>query len=237
VVDESHSLGTHGANGEGLVVELGLAGQVHFRTASLAKAFAGRAGFIACGNGANEYIKSESFPTIFSSALLPHDIAGLQAALEVIHDEGWRREQLHLKATYLRERLDELGYNLNNSASQIMSLESGTEQQTIILRDALESRGVFGSVFCAPATPKTRSAIRLSVNAMLSEAELESVVQVCRDIRDEVDLPSWPSTRRRRLKAKNPGKAIMPDSQGSPLYPLIGNLDERQAEEAISKAA
>ncbi|HLX01152.1 MAG TPA: aminotransferase class I/II-fold pyridoxal phosphate-dependent enzyme, partial [Trinickia sp.] len=44
VVDESHSLGTHGPGGAGLVVELGLTDRVHFRTASLAKAFAGRAG-------------------------------------------------------------------------------------------------------------------------------------------------------------------------------------------------
>ena len=48
IVDESHSLGTHGPQGAGLVAELGLAGRVHFRTASLAKAFAGRAGLITC---------------------------------------------------------------------------------------------------------------------------------------------------------------------------------------------
>jgi len=45
VVDESHSLGTHGPQGRGLCVALGLSHRVHFITASLAKAFAGRAGF------------------------------------------------------------------------------------------------------------------------------------------------------------------------------------------------
>ena len=40
VVDESHSLGTHGPAGGGLVPALGLSERVHFRTASLAKAFA-----------------------------------------------------------------------------------------------------------------------------------------------------------------------------------------------------
>ena len=42
IVDESHSLGTHGPRGAGLVAALGLQDNVHFRTASLAKAFAGR---------------------------------------------------------------------------------------------------------------------------------------------------------------------------------------------------
>jgi CAI-1 autoinducer synthase len=44
IVDESHSLGTHGPQGAGLVAALGLSERVHFRTASLAKALAGRAG-------------------------------------------------------------------------------------------------------------------------------------------------------------------------------------------------
>ncbi len=201
VVDESHSLGTHGPNGAGLVVELGLAGRVHFRTASLAKAFAGRAGFVACSERFNEYFKSGSNPAIFSSTLLPHEVAGLSVTLQVVGREAWRRERLHANAARLRTALENLGYNLNGSAAQIISLEPGPEPRTIVLRDALEARGIFGSVFCAPATPKSRSLVRFSVNAGLSEAELERVEAVCRDIRDEVDLANWPSSRRLRRGA------------------------------------
>lgn len=196
VVDESHSLGTHGPNGEGLVVEMGLAGRVHFRTASLAKAFAGRAGYIACSERFNEYFKFESFPAVFSSTLLPHDVAGLSATLSLIQQEGWRRDRLHENAATVRQELEALGYNLNGSESQIVSLEAGPEQQTIVLRDALESRGVFGSPFIAPATPKNRSLIRFSIHAGMSDADIERLIRVCRDIRDEVDLANWPSTRR-----------------------------------------
>ena len=198
VVDESHSLGTHGPNGEGLTVELGLAERVHFRTASLAKAFAGRAGFVTCSRRFANYFKSESNPAIFSSTLLPHDIHGLAATLAVIRQDGWRRERLRENAAFLRRELDQLGYNLNGSECQIVSLESGTEQNTIVLRDALESRGIFGSIFCAPATPKSRALMRFSVHAGLGLAELERLVGVCREIRDEVGMASWPSTRRKQ---------------------------------------
>lgn len=201
VVDESHSLGTHGVNGEGLVAALGLLDRVHFRTASLAKAFAGRAGFVACSRRFHEFFKCTSSPAIFSSTLLPHEVAGLDATLEVIRQEGWRRERLHANAAYLRAGLLALGYNLNDSQSQIVSLEAGSERQTAALRDALEARGIFGSVFIAPATPKNRSLMRLSINALLTDAELERIVAVCRDIRDEVGLADWPSTRRRRAEA------------------------------------
>jgi CAI-1 autoinducer synthase len=197
VADESHSLGTHGPNGEGLVVALGLAGRVHFRTASLAKAFAGRAGFITCSRKFCDYFRSESNHSIFSSTLLPHEVGGLDATLRVIKQESWRRDKLHANAAYLRMQLDALGYNLNHSETQIVSLESGTEQQTIVLRDALESRGIFGSVICAPATPKNRALMRFSVNAGLTQLDLDRIVTACHDMRDEVDLASWPSTRRK----------------------------------------
>lgn len=204
VADESHSLGTHGPNGEGLVVALGLAERVHFRTASLAKAFAGRAGFITCSKRFNEYFKFEANPAIFSSTLLPHEVMGLDATLSVIKQESWRRDKLHANAAYVRRHLDALGYNLNHSETQIVSLESGTEQQTMVLRDALESRGIFGSVFCAPATPKNRALMRFSVNAALTQADLERIVSACRDMRDEVDLANWPSTRRKLRHSQAP---------------------------------
>lgn len=203
VVDESHSLGTHGPDGEGLVAAMGLTDRVHFRTASLAKAFAGRAGFIACSQRFSDYFKYESNPMIFSSTLLPYEVAGLRATLEVIEEEGWRRQRLHANAAYLRGRLDELGYNLHDSASQIIALEAGPEPRTMVLRDALEARGIFGSVFCAPATPKNRSLVRLSINCSLTQAELDRIVRACRDIREEVDMAGWPSTRRKRMRAEH----------------------------------
>ncbi|WP_296653625.1 alpha-hydroxyketone-type quorum-sensing autoinducer synthase [Paraburkholderia sp.] len=196
VVDESHSLGTHGPHGAGLVVELGLTDRVHFRTASLAKAFAGRAGFISCSRRFQEYFKFEALPAIFSSTLLPHEVAGLAATLDVIEREDWRRMRLAANARYLRVRLTELGYNLNGSEAQIIALEAGPEQQTIVLRDALEARGIFGSVFCAPATAQNRSLVRISVNAALTDQELERFVDACDEMRDEVDMWNWPSTRR-----------------------------------------
>ena len=54
------------------------------------------------------------------------------------------------------------------SASQIVSLQPGEEWRTIELRNALEARGVFGSVFCAPATPLNGSLIRFTLNSALS---------------------------------------------------------------------
>jgi CAI-1 autoinducer synthase len=196
VVDESHSLGTHGPNGSGLVAELGLTDKVHFITGSLAKAFAGRAGIILCSKKFAKYYPWMAFPAIFSSALLAHEIAGLRTTLEVIKQGDERRKKLHENSKFLRDGLNSLGYNIA-SKSQIISIEGGLEPDTEALRDALEKRNVFGSVFMSPATPKTRSLMRFSLHCGLEKEKLQYVIDVCGKIRDEVGMWNWKSTRRK----------------------------------------
>ncbi|MGR9074474.1 MAG: aminotransferase class I/II-fold pyridoxal phosphate-dependent enzyme, partial [Gammaproteobacteria bacterium] len=198
VVDESHSLGVLGPRGAGLVVALGLTDKIHFRTASLAKAFVGRAGIITCSNRFSLYFRSTSLPMIFSSALLLHEIAALQKTLEIIAAADERRAALRRNAALLREGLNALGYNVEASRSQIIALEAGSEQQTIKLRDSLEERNVFGAVFCAPATAKNRSLIRLSTQSSLTTEQIHRILEVCSEIRELVELDNWPSTRRKK---------------------------------------
>jgi CAI-1 autoinducer synthase len=198
VVDESHSLGTHGPGGAGLVVEMGLVDRVHFRTASLAKAFAGRAGFITCSSRFKGYFLSASRPAIFSSCLLNHELAWFDAAIDFIQAADSRRAALHRITREVRRRLGQLGYCIAEGSEQIIALEAGTEPRTLALRKALEKRGIYGAVFCAPATAKNRSLVRLTLNAGLGGREIDKLVEACDDMRAEVGLDSWSSTLRGR---------------------------------------
>jgi CAI-1 autoinducer synthase len=192
VVDESHSIGVYGQRGEGLVRHLGLNGRVHYLTLSLSKAFATRAGMVAGPARVMSYFPYEAKPAIFSSAVLLHEIAGLDATLKVIQEEGWRRDRLWHNTRYLRRGLLRLGYAVDQTDSQIVALHSGNEAQTRQLRDVLEERGVFGAVFCAPATPRNHCIMRLSVNVRHSEADLDRVIAACADIADHRRVSPWP---------------------------------------------
>lgn len=158
VVDESHSVGTHGYKGSGLVKALGLEEKVDFVTLSLAKTFAGRAGLITCSKRFAGYFPYISYPAIFSSYMLDYEIAGLRATLEVIKESDEKRDNLAKNSKYLRESLISLGFKIA-SQSQIISIESGSEESTEMLRDELEKRDIFGSVFCSPAAPKNKAII------------------------------------------------------------------------------
>ena len=198
LVDESHSLGSHGPEGAGLCAELGLSDRVHFITASLAKAFAGRAGFFTAPAHMRHYIFCTSFPNIFSSSLLPHEIAGLTATLELIRQSDDARARLHAHTRRLRASLSDMGYPIHQGSQQIIALESGTEPDTMVLRDRLEERNVFSAMFCAPATSSKRAMMRLTLNAGLMDSELDHVEAAAREIAPLVKPWDWPIARRAR---------------------------------------
>lgn len=201
LVDESHSLGTHGPGGAGLCAMLGLTERVHFITTSLAKAFAGRAGFFSMPSELRNYLMCHSFPGIFSSCLLPHEVAGLHATLEVIKRSDDARRRLHANTRRLRGSLCGMGYPIHQGSEQIISLEAGAEFDTLALRDALEDQGVVGAVFCAPATSRGRSMVRLTLNAGLTDAEMSHVESAARTVAAVVKPWDWPIARRKRARA------------------------------------
>ncbi len=184
VVDESHSLGVDGPHGAGAVVALGLARRVPFRTASLAKAFVGRAGLVtALDADFAAYFESVAYPAIFSSALRPHDIAGLSATLEVIRAEDGRRARLRDIAHTIRNALAHIGFEIVGTDSHIVSLPTGTETGGRAARAILEAHGVLGAPFCPPATPRGRSLIRLSMHAALTAEQIERIIAACEQVR------------------------------------------------------
>jgi CAI-1 autoinducer synthase len=196
LVDESHSLGTHGPGGRGLCAELGLTERVHFISASLAKAFAGRAGFFTMPRELRDYLMCHSHPSIFSSCLLPHEVAGLAATFEVIKRSDEARRQLRVNTKRVRSAFAELGYPIHQGTEQIISLEAGAEADTLVLRDQLESNGVHGAVFCAPATSRNRAMVRLTLNSALTDAEMDHVAEVAKAIAPRVKPWDWPIARR-----------------------------------------
>ncbi|MEF1292051.1 alpha-hydroxyketone-type quorum-sensing autoinducer synthase, partial [Vibrio sp. M260118] len=163
VVDESHSLGTHGHHGSGLLEELDLTDKVDFMTASLAKTFAYRAGAVWCNNLTGQVVPYVSFPSIFSSAMMAFELDRIDATLAVIKQSDSARQRLMYNAERARSGLKRIGYDIR-SETQIIGLETGEKTNTRKVRDFFEDNGVFGSVFCTPATPDNKNILRLSLN-------------------------------------------------------------------------
>ena len=225
VVDESHSLGTHGPQGRGLCVGLGLAHRVHFITASLAKAFAGRAGFFTVPDELRPYLSLNSFPSVFSSCLLPYEVIGLQETLAVVQAADDARLRLRQITLRLRRHLMLLGYPVGQGTEQIIALETGREADTLALRDALEAQDIFGAMFCAPATARDRAMVRLTLTAGLTDSEITRVESVLAAMAPDLRPWDWPAARRQRaaeVRASALGSGLGRD-QGAVAMPQAVN--------------
>ncbi|MCS0307821.1 alpha-hydroxyketone-type quorum-sensing autoinducer synthase [Vibrio diabolicus] len=187
VVDESHSLGTHGPQGAGLLQELDLTHMVDFVTVSLAKTFAYRAGAILGAEKLAKTLPFVAYPAIFSSTVLPQEIIRLEKTLDVIKKADDKREILFKRAKSLAVGLKRIGFTIR-SESQIIALECGNERNTERVRDFLEERDVFGAVFCRPATGRNKNIIRFSVNADMTAAEVDRVLSACQEAFVHPDL-------------------------------------------------
>jgi CAI-1 autoinducer synthase len=106
--------------------------------------------------------------------------------------------RLHANTRRLRGSLSELGYPIHQGTEQIISLEAGSESDTMVLRDRLEERNVFSSMFCAPATSRKRAMMRMTLSAGLTDSELDHVEAVAREIAPIVKPWDWPIARRAR---------------------------------------
>ena len=202
LVDESHSLGTHGLAGAGLCAQLGVTDRVHFISASLAKALAGRAGFFTAPARLRYHILTSSFPNIFSSCVLPHEAAALSATVDVLQKADAAREALRRGTRRMRSALTDMGFPIDQGTEQIIALEAGPEPATIQVRDALDELGVHTAFFGAPATSRNRSLARMTLHAALTEAELDHVELAARAVAEQVRPWEWASARRQRVGAQ-----------------------------------
>jgi len=184
IIDESHSVGTHGPEGKGLAVELGINDVVLFRTTSLAKAFASRAGLILCPQEFKEFFNMTSKPQIFSSALMPFDIDSLNTILNLIQSEtgNYRRTKLHRNSKQLKNLLLSFDIDISESESQIIALKTNSENKLISIKKALESEHIFGAPFCSPATSKKRPVLRLTLHSELQADQLEHIAISCKKV-------------------------------------------------------
>ena len=92
IVDETHSFGTQGPGGAGLVVAAGLAERVHFRTVGLSKAVASRGGIIVCSTPQCGVLPLRVAARHFQH--LRHAARGCRlfdAVLDIFESEDWRR--------------------------------------------------------------------------------------------------------------------------------------------------
>jgi glycine C-acetyltransferase len=172
MIDEAHSAFVFGANGRGVVEELGLEDEVDIHLGTFSKSLGGQGGYTAGSLKLINYLRGFSRSRFFSCALAPSVVAGVLAALRLAQAEPELRARLWQNVRFMKERLDALGVPTGESVSQVIPIMVRDDARVFQMGEALLRAGVFINPVKYPAVAKHKSRFRMSISAAHVEKDL-----------------------------------------------------------------
>ncbi len=178
IVDEAHATGVEGYAGRGLEYAAGGSECILATVHTCGKALASMGAFVAGSRTLREFLVNRARPFIFSTALPPYCAAHIREALSLASEANAERAHLHRLSDYLRGRLREARLNIGTSETQIVPLILGSNDAALREAAALSAAGFGVRAIRPPTVPVGSARLRLSLNASLSIADIEKVVEV-----------------------------------------------------------
>ena len=183
MVDEAHATGVFGPRGAGLVAQGGLGDRVTVQMGTLGKALGGFGAYIAGSRSLRELLINRCRSFIYTTSLPPAVMAMGIAAIDIVEKDMEKRRQLRANCATLRAGLQEAGYFLAKSRSQIMPLIVGDEARCMTLSRQLLEQGVFVQGIRPPTVPPGTSRLRLTVMATHTQRQLDEALRVFKEVR------------------------------------------------------
>ena len=177
VVDEAHSLGVLGETGRGLAEAAGVEDSVDMVVGTFSKSLGSVGGFCVSWHPELEMIRYASRPYIFTASPSPAVVASTRTALQIIRTRPELRQRLWNSATFLYDRLRDMGFTLGPEPSPIVAALVETAEQGIDLWNRLLERGVYVNLVLPPAAPNGGCLLRCSVSAAHTDEQLEKICQ------------------------------------------------------------
>lgn len=121
---------------------------------------------------------------IFTAPIPPPVVCGLMKSIEIVEKETWRREKVLKNAKYLREKLQELKLDLENSNTQIIPIIIGDEKKTMEASKLLLENNIFIPTARWPAVPKGKARLRITVTCEHTKNQLDNLFENMKKIKN-----------------------------------------------------
>ncbi|MFT5259850.1 MAG: 8-amino-7-oxononanoate synthase [Saprospiraceae bacterium] len=176
VVDEAHSIGLYGRQGEGLIAELGLQQDVFAAVYTYGKAMGHHGAVIAGSTALRDYLVNYCRPFIYTTAPSEHHVAMLTLAYVNMQAADDQRSRLAENLTYFAQKVKSLA--LDNAHW----LASDTPIQALVLRNAkrtkavalsLREAGLAVKAIVSPTVAEGSERLRICIHSHNSHANMD----------------------------------------------------------------
>ena len=175
IVDEAHSLGTHGPEGRGACAASGTHADILVGT--LGKAFGVSGAFVAADEPTCGLIRNRARSYIFSTAPPPALAAAIRASLSLVQAADDRRARLKEHTLRLRHGLVDLGFDLPATDGAILPIIIGDAEKTMRASARLLRSGVYARGIRPPTVAPGTSRIRIVPMATHRDEDITRALQ------------------------------------------------------------
>lgn len=177
LVDEAHGTGVYGETGAGYCHQLGWHQDIDVLMGTCSKAVGAYGAFLTGDEWMIRYLQNRARSLIYTTGLPPAVLGAIDKAVEIIQEEGWRREQLRSHVALFRNRLQEAGFAIGEGDSPIIPLLTGSNQTALAFSKRLEEAGIAAVAIRPPTVPEGTARIRFSLMATHRRDELEQALE------------------------------------------------------------
>ena len=183
MIDEAHSIGLHGPQGQGLAEELGIGNLIDLRMGTLSKAVGLSGGYLCASRAWIDLIVNLGRGWIYSTAPPAAIAEAARHALRMIQgsDGAARRARLWNNV----QRLDQVLALGTMDLSPIRPVVTGASETAMRLSEAVRDRGHHVPAIRFPTVPKGTARLRLSVSADHTVEQVDALGEILRELRPD----------------------------------------------------
>ncbi len=179
IVDEAHATGVFGANGEGLVCELGLQEQVYARVHTFGKALGCHGAAVVGSTVLRDYLVNFARSFIYSTALPPHAIHAISSVYTYMASAHFSHRPLHDNIALFRRLVQAapgIEWLQSNSAIQGAVIPGNNTVKALAAR--LHDAHLSVHAILHPTVPQSRERLRICLHTFNTGDDIRKLVQL-----------------------------------------------------------
>ncbi|MGQ9646192.1 MAG: 8-amino-7-oxononanoate synthase [Thermodesulfobacteriota bacterium] len=188
MVDDAHAIGVFGPTGRGTLEQFRVSNEVDILVGTFGKALGCFGAYVAGRRSLIELLINTGRVFLYTTALPPSVSATVLASLDLLDEEPERRERLWTNVHYLRDGLNQFGFDTMRSEAHIIPILTGEPKITMEMDRKLLQRRVLVQGIRPPTVPEGKCRLRVTMMATHTREDLDFALEQFEKVGKEVGL-------------------------------------------------
>jgi 8-amino-7-oxononanoate synthase len=179
IVDEAHSTGVYGKNGNGLTNALGLNDDVFIRIHTFGKAMGAHGACVAASKEIKDFLINFSRPFIYTTAMPLHEVVTIKCCFEYLSNHPGLQTHLRNNINFFKSEITKANLNsrMIESESAIQALIFPGNQTIKNIATALQNKGFNVKPILSPTVKSGQERLRICLHSFDKKEEILELVK------------------------------------------------------------